>query len=78
MIRDAEHVVYELKRYLRKEMNDLADHSATGGCRSWDEYMKLTGVIQGLAACERKLLDLAEKENDDDGSAGNYGEDGSD
>jgi hypothetical protein len=30
-------------------------------CRSFDDYQKLCGVIQGLATAERHLLDLVEK-----------------
>jgi hypothetical protein len=30
-------------------------------CRSFDEYQKLCGLIQGLAVAERHLLDLVEK-----------------
>jgi len=42
-------------------MNNYADDLAGGQCRSFDEYQKLCGVIQGLALAERHLLDLAEK-----------------
>ena len=38
-----------------------ADDLAGGMCRTFDEYQKLCGVIQGLATAERHLLDLAEK-----------------
>jgi hypothetical protein len=42
-------------------MNNYADDLAGGACRSFDEYQKLCGIIQGLATAERHLLDLAEK-----------------
>jgi hypothetical protein len=42
-------------------MNNYADDLAGGVCRSYDEYQKLCGVIQGLALAERHLIDLAEK-----------------
>jgi hypothetical protein len=35
-------------------------------CRSFDEYQKLCGVIQGLAVAERHLLDLAKKATEQD------------
>jgi len=50
-----------LREQVRKDMNNYADDLAGGGCRSFDEYQKLCGVIQGLAIAERYILDLAEK-----------------
>jgi hypothetical protein len=42
-------------------MNNYADDLSGGGCRSFDEYQKLCGVIQGLAIAESHLLALLEK-----------------
>lgn len=50
-----------LRKKIREDMNNYADDLAGGQCRSFDEYQKLCGVIQGLAIAERHLLDLAEK-----------------
>lgn len=50
-----------LREQIRKDMNNYADDLASGACRSFDDYQKLCGVIQGLATAERYLLDLAEK-----------------
>jgi hypothetical protein len=50
-----------LREKLRIDMNNYADDLASGGCRNFDEYQKLCGIIQGLATAERHLLDLAEK-----------------
>jgi hypothetical protein len=50
-----------LREKLRTDMNNYADDLASGVCRSFDEYQKLCGIIQGLATAERHLLDLAEK-----------------
>jgi hypothetical protein len=50
-----------LRDKLRTDMNNYADDLAGGACRSFDEYQKLCGVIQGLATAERHLLDLVEK-----------------
>ena len=50
-----------LRDKLRSDMNNYADDCAGGGCRNFEEYQKLCGVIQGLAIAERHLLDLAEK-----------------
>ena len=50
-----------LREKLRTDMNNYADDLSSGGCRTFEEYQKLCGVIQGLAIAERYLLDLAEK-----------------
>jgi hypothetical protein len=50
-----------LRDQIRKDMNNYADDLAGGVCRSFDEYQKLCGVIQGLAVAERYVIDLAEK-----------------
>lgn len=50
----------ELRKRIRTDMNDMADHVDTGGCKNWDEYKYDTGLIQGLAMAERHLLDLVE------------------
>jgi hypothetical protein len=42
-------------------MNNYADDLAGGGCRSFEEYQKLCGVIHGLATAEAHLLALLEK-----------------
>ena len=50
-----------LREQIRTDMNNYADDLAGGACRSFDDYQKLCGVIQGLATAERHLLDLVEK-----------------
>jgi hypothetical protein len=50
-----------LRGKLRVIMNDNADAVATGVCRSFDEYAKKCGVIEGLAIAERELIDLSKK-----------------
>ena len=56
-----------LRDKIRTDMNNYADDLAGGVCRSYDEYQKLCGIIQGLALAERYLIDLAEKlENSDE------------
>jgi len=42
-------------------MNNYADDLAGGACRSFEEYQKLCGVIQGLATAESYLLALLKK-----------------
>jgi hypothetical protein len=50
-----------LREKLRTDMNNYADDCAGGACRTFEEYQKLCGIIQGLAIAERHLLDLAKK-----------------
>jgi hypothetical protein len=50
-----------LREKLRTDMNNYADDLAGGACRSFDDYQKLCGIIQGLALAERYLIDLAQK-----------------
>jgi hypothetical protein len=48
-------------------MNNYTDDMANGVCKSFDEYQKLCGVIQGLALAEQHAIDLAKRvENNDD------------
>jgi hypothetical protein len=55
-----------LREQIRTDMNNYADDLAAGVCRSFEEYQKLCGVIQGLATAERYLLDLAKKVEESD------------
>jgi len=56
-----------LNAQIREDMNNYADHMAGGACRSFEEYQKLCGVIQGLATAESYLLALLKKvENNDE------------
>jgi hypothetical protein len=50
-----------LREKLRTDMNNYADDLAGGACRSFEDYQKLCGIIQGLALAERYLIDLAQK-----------------
>lgn len=55
-----------LREQIRNDMNNYADDMAGGSCRTFEEYQKLCGVIQGLAMAERYILDLAKKVEDAD------------
>ncbi|CAB4168216.1 hypothetical protein UFOVP1276_4 [uncultured Caudovirales phage] len=56
-----------LREQIRTDMNNYADDMAGGACRSFEEYQKLCGVIQGLATAESYLLALLKKvENNDE------------
>jgi hypothetical protein len=50
-----------LREKIRTDMNNYADDLAGGACRTFDEYQKLCGVIQGLSLAERHVMDLLEK-----------------
>jgi len=50
-----------LRQEIRTDMNNYADDLAGGACKSFDEYQKLCGVIQGLALAESYLLALLKK-----------------
>jgi len=50
-----------LRKKIRADMNNYADDLATGGCKTFDEYQKLCGVIRGLALAEDHLISLLEK-----------------
>jgi hypothetical protein len=47
-----------LRKQIRGQMNDLADHLAGGGASSFDEYRDTCGEIRGLARAETWLLEL--------------------
>ena len=50
-----------LRKKIRQQMNDLADHLAVGSAKDIEEYRKMTGMIEGLAWSEREIIDLEEK-----------------
>lgn len=50
-----------LREQIRKDMNNYADDMSGGACRTFEEYQKLCGVIQGLATAESYLLALLKK-----------------
>jgi hypothetical protein len=55
-----------LREQIRTDMNNYADDLSGGACRTFDEYQKLCGIIQGLALAERYLIDLAKKVKEQD------------
>ena len=50
------------RKILRNLMNERADDLAMGGAKSFDEYQKMVGIIEGLATAEREMLDLMDKQ----------------
>ena len=57
----SEDVFSVLKKKIRNQMNDLADHLAVGSAKDIEEYRKITGIIEGLAWTEREGIDLEDK-----------------
>ena len=51
-------------------MNERADDLAMGGAKSFYEYHKMVGIIEGLATAEREMLDLMEKQRGAEDGAG--------
>ena len=52
-----------LKKKLRGQMNELADHLAVGSAKDMEEYRKVCGIIEGLAWAEREIIDLDDRSN---------------
>lgn len=54
-------IMIRIRAGLRKEMNDIADTIATGGCNDYANYQRRVGQIDGLAMAERVILDAEEQ-----------------
>jgi hypothetical protein len=54
-------ILVAVRKKIRATMEQIADNVACGGCASFEEYKRQTGIIEGLALAERELLDLLEK-----------------
>ena len=50
-----------LKKRLRDQMNELADHLAVGSAKDIEEYRKVCGIIEGLAWAEREIMVLEDR-----------------
>ena len=57
----AEDIFSLLKKKIRSQMNELADHLAVGSAKDMEEYRKITGIIEGLAWTEREVIDLEDR-----------------
>ena len=53
-----------LKKKIRVQMNELADHLAIGSAKDMEDYRKVCGIIEGLAWAEREVIDLEDKMKD--------------
>ena len=50
-----------LRLILRKQINELTDNMAIGGCKDYPGYQNVVGEIYGLAWAESELLDLSKR-----------------
>jgi len=50
-----------VRKYLRSQMNDLADYLASKKARNMEDYCYTCGVIRGCAEAESYVLDLDKK-----------------
>jgi|TARA_R110002020_G_scaffold24279_2_gene80025 hypothetical protein len=57
----ADTVTSILKKKIRAQMNELADHLALGSAKSMEEYRRVCGTIEGLAWAEREVIDIETK-----------------
>jgi hypothetical protein len=57
----SEDVLTLLKKKIRIQMNELADHLAMGSAQNMEEYRKVCGTIEGLAWAEREVIDIETK-----------------
>jgi hypothetical protein len=55
-----------LRKRIREDLNNYADDMAGGACKSFEEYQKHCGMIQGLAQAEAYLIDLVKKVEESD------------
>jgi len=60
----SEDVLMVLRKKIRDQMNDIADHISLGSAKDIEEYRKMCGIIEGLAWTEREIIDLDEKIRD--------------
>ena len=57
----SEDVLSLLKRKIREQMNELADHLAVGAAQNMEEYRRICGTIEGLAGTEREVIDIEDR-----------------
>ena len=56
---------YLTSKYVEREQS-LVSFMADGGCKSFDHYKELCGVIRGLRAAQSEIEDLVRKMKDQD------------
>ena len=61
-----DHILTRIQKFIRDQMHEGADHLATGGAKSMEEYNRMVGRIEGLALVEREMLDQVDKLSKED------------
>ena len=64
----ADNILDTVRERIRRDMNEMADIVATGGCLSEENASKIAvscarhaGIIEGLAMAERSILDILDE-----------------
>ena len=63
---DSEQYAEELRKTIRKLMNELTDNVALGNAQSFDQYQRMGGQIEGLAIAEREIISLQNTSDEDE------------
>ena len=63
---DSEQYAEELRKTIRKLMNELTDNVALGNAQSFDQYQRMVGQIVGLAIAEREIISLQNTSDEDE------------
>ena len=56
----------ECRKTIRVYMNELTDNVALGSAKTFEEYQRTVGQIEGLAIAERELLNLLNLSSEED------------
>jgi len=52
-----------VRNRIRENLDQMADHMATGGCEDFDQYQYCCGMVKAFAVIEREIIDLEERIN---------------
>ena len=63
---DSEQYAEELRKTIRKLMNELTDNVALGNAQSFDQYQRMVGQIECLAIAEREIISLQNTSDEDE------------
>ena len=63
---DSEQYAEELRKTIRKLMNELTDNVALGNAQSFDQYQRMVGQMEGLAIAEREIISLQNTSDEDE------------
>lgn len=50
-----------IRNRIREHMNATADHMASGGCETFEQYQYCAGMVKAFAVVEREIIDLEDK-----------------